>query len=213
MSSNSGVCRKCRQAGEKLFLKGTKCRTAKCAMDKNGTPPGQHGSKKAKTRKFSEYGKQLNEKQKVKLMYGILEKQFRRFFEKATLLKGATGENLLSLLERRLDNVLFRLKMAFSRVQARQLIVHGHVSVNGKRVSSPSFIIKEGDIISLHETTLKNKAFVENVVDKRMSIGVKVPEWLELDKKERKGTILRLPVRSDVTAPIEERLIVELYSK
>ena len=212
MASDSSVCRDCRQAGEKLFLKGTRCRTNKCPMEDRATSPGQHG-KRAATRKLSEYGKQLKEKQKVKLMYGVLEKQFHRFFNLASKHKGVTGEKLLSLLERRFDNVLFRLKMAFSRPQARQLIVHGHVHVNGKRVKSPSYLVKEGDIITLSESTLKNKEFVEGVIDKRMNIGIKVPEWLELDKKERKGVILRFPIRSDITVPIEEHLIVELYSK
>ena len=212
MANNSAVCRRCRRSGEKLFLKGSKCRTAKCPMERKGLTPGQHG-KKPTMRKLSEYGKQLGEKQKVKLMYGVLERQFKRFFEKASKLKGATGENLLSLLERRLDNVVFNLKMSFSREQARQFIVHGHISINGRRVSSPSVFVNEGDVITLSETTLKNNTFVQGVIDKRMNIGIKLPEWLELDKKERKGTVLRLPVRSDVVAPIEERLIVELYSK
>lgn len=212
MAVNSATCRRCRRAGEKLFLKGSKCRTAKCPMERRATTPGQHPKKQGMI-KLSEYGKQLAEKQKVKLMYGSLEKQFRRFFEKASNLKGATGENLLSLLERRLDNVVFRLKMAYSKEQARQFVVHGHISVNGRRVSSPSYLLDEGDVITLSETTQKNKVFVEGVIDKRMNIGVKLPEWLELDKGERKGTLLRLPVRSDITAPIQERLIVELYSK
>ena len=212
MAVNTAKCRKCRRAGEKLFLKGSKCRTAKCPMERRGTTPGQHPKKQGML-KLSEYGKQLSEKQKVKLMYGSLEKQFRRFFEKASNLKGATGENLLSLLERRLDNVVFRLKMSYSKEQARQFVVHGHISVNGRRVSSPSYLLNEGDVITLSETTLKNKVFVEGVIDKRMNIGIKLPEWLELDKGQRKGTLLRLPVRSDITAPIQERLIVELYSK
>ncbi len=211
-SSNSAICRKCRQVGEKLFLKGAKCRTAKCSIEKRPSAPGQHGRKPG-MKKLSEYGKQLQEKQKVKIMYGVLEAQFRRFFEAASKHKGATGENLLTLLERRLDNVLFRLKMAFSRVQARQLIVHGHISVNGKRVKSPSYLVKEGDVIALTETTLKNQPFVETVIDKRMGIGLKVPEWLDLQKKDRKGVVLRLPIRSDISSPIEEHLIVELYSK
>lgn len=212
MTSEVAVCRKCRQAGEKLFLKGARCRTGKCAIEGKALSPGQHG-KKSSARKLSEYGKQLREKQKVKLMYGVLERQFRRFFGIAAKHKGATGENLLSVLERRLDNVLFRLKMAFSREQSRQLIVHGHINVNGKKVKSPSFLINVGDEISLSDSTLKRKDFVEGVIDKRMNIGVKVPEWLELQKLERKGVVLRLPVRSDVTVPIEEHLIVELYSK
>ncbi len=212
MASNSGVCRNCRQVGEKLFLKGSRCRTAKCAIESRATHPGQHG-KKLGTKKLSEYGKQLQEKQKVKMMYGVLERQFVRFFDKASKLKGTTGDNLLSLLERRLDNVLFRLKMVFSRVQARQLIVHGHIDLNGKRVKSPSYIVKEGDVITLCPISEKNTKLINFVVDKRMNIGIKVPEWLELQKTERKGIVLRLPIRTDVTVPVEEHLIVELYSK
>lgn len=212
MSSSVSVCAKCRQVGDKLFLKGAKCRTAKCLVERRETTPGQHG-KKLGLKKLSEYGKQLQEKQKVKIMYGVREQQFKRFFNKALKVKGITGENLISLLERRLDNVIFKLKMAFSRSQARQLIVHGHINVNKKRVYSPSFLVKEGDIITLAGRTINNKEFVENIVDKRMNLGVKVPEWLELDKKERVGKILRLPIRSDITTPIDEHLIVELYSR
>jgi small subunit ribosomal protein S4 len=195
-----------------LYLKGAKCRTAKCTLENRPTAPGQH-AKRIGTKKLSEYGKQLEAKQKVRLMYGVREKQFRRFFDLASKTPGVTGETLLSLLERRLDNVVFRLKMAISRTQARQLTVHGHINVNGKRVKSPSFIVKEGDVITLSDATLKNATFVEGVVDKRMAIGVKVPEWLDLNKKDRKGIVARLPVRSDITSPIEEHLIVELYSK
>jgi len=176
---------------------------------------GENKQKKAPPgKKLSEYGKQLYEKQKVKTMYGVLEKQFRRFFATASKQSGATGENLLSLLERRLDNVVYRLKMSTTRAQARQMVVHGHVVVNGKRVDKPSLIVNIGDVISIDPITLeRNKTFVEGVVDKRMGIGVKLPEWLELQKKDRKGVILRLPERNDVTTPIEEHLIVELYSK
>jgi small subunit ribosomal protein S4 len=212
MSEKMSVCRLCRQAEEKLFLKGARCRTPKCAIEKRSSTPGQHGSRFG-GKKISEYGKQLREKQKVKVMYGMRERQFRRFFDIASCQKGVTGELLLSLLERRLDNVLFRLKMAFSRDQSRQLIVHGHVNVNGKRVKSPSYLVKEQDAISLSERTLAKKDFIQNVIDKRLAMGIKTPEWLELQKEERKGVILRLPVRSDVTAPVEEHLIVELYSK
>jgi small subunit ribosomal protein S4 len=146
-------------------------------------------------------------------MYGIRERQFRRFFDLAVREPGITGENLLSFLERRLDNVIYRLRMAISRVQARQLITHGHIAVNGKRVSSPSFVVRPGDVVSLVESTLKNTAFVENFIDKRMGIGAKVPEWLELQKKDRKGIVQRAPARADIAAPIQEHLIVELYSK
>ena len=212
MESNAPSCRQCRQAGEKLFLKGAKCRGAKCPVEKRGVTPGIH-AKNPSARKLSEYGKQLLEKQKVKRMYGMFEKQFRRFFEIASKQKGVRGENLLTTLERRLDNVLYRLKMALSRTQARQMIVHGHLRVNGKRVKSPSFLVSVDDEISLQPKTLEKETFVKNVVDKRMQMGIKVPEWLELRKAERKGLILRLPIRSDITTPIEEHLIVELYSK
>ena len=166
-----------------------------------------------RSRKLSEYGKQLHEKQKVKEMYGMREKQFRKFFNIAVKKVGATGDILLSLLERRLDNVIYRLKLANTRRQARQIIVHGHVLVNGKKVYSPSYIVSVDDQISLAQNVFDKKAFLEQVVDKRLNIGIKVPEWLELDKKDRKGLILRDPVRSDIKTPIEEHLIVELYSK
>lgn len=164
-------------------------------------------------RKLSEYGKQLEEKQKVKRLYGMLEKQFRRFFNIAAQRKGATGETLLESLERRLDNVVYRLKLATTRKQARQIIVHGHVLVNGKKVYSPSYLVSVNDVISFAPNVLDKKVFVENVIDKRLNIGIKVPEWLELDKGNRTGRVLRFPVRSDVQNPIEEHLIVELYSK
>lgn len=164
-------------------------------------------------KKLSEYGKQLQEKQKVRDMYGMREKQFCRFFSMATKQQGATGANFLSLLERRLDNVLYRLKMSVTRRQARQVVAHGHVMVNGKRVYTPSLLVNQGDVIALEQATQKKEKFLENVVDKRLNIGIKVPEWLELDKDQRKGAVLRLPVRSDLQAPIEEHLIVEFYSK
>lgn len=180
---------------------------------KSQASSGQAATKK-RTRKLSEYGKQLEEKQKVKKMYGVREKQFRRFFKIAVQRReGAPGENLLSLLERRLDNTIYRLKIATSRAQARQIVVHGHVLVNGKKVYSPSYLVSVGDKISLAENVENKKAFLEQVVDKRLKIGIKVPEWLELNKKERTGAVLRYPVRSDIQVPIEEHLIVELYSK
>jgi small subunit ribosomal protein S4 len=212
MASVVGTCTKCRQVGEKLYLKGAKCRTPKCTFERRPVSPGQHG-KRAGIKKGSEYGRQLQEKQKVKLLYGMRERQFQRFFDMAAKEPGITGEVLLSMLERRLDNVVFRLKMAISREQARQLIVHGHVVVNNKRVRSPSYLVKENDIVSLAQRTQGKTSFVEGIIDKRMATSVKVPEWLELQKKDRKGVILRLPIRSDITMPIEEHLIVELYSK
>lgn len=172
------------------------------------------GSEQAKrSRKMSEYGRQLSEKQKVKHMYHMRERQFRRFFTNAVQAKGAPGDNLLSFLERRLDNVVYRLKMATSRRQARQLVVHGHILVNGRKVSSPSYLVSVGDTISLHPASLNHKEFLTQVVDKRLQLGIKVPEWLELDKKSYKGSVLRDPVRADLQVPIEDYLIVELYSK
>ncbi len=206
------ACSKCRTAGEKLYLKGAKCRSPKCTIERRPTSPGQHG-KRAGSKKLSEYGKQLEAKQRVKLMYGMLERQFSRFFSVASQQHGVTGDNLVTMLERRLDNVVFRLKMAVSRVQARQMIIHGHITVNGNKVDKPSYLVKAGDAVSLTEATLNNKVFIENVVDKRLATAIKVPEWLELQKKDRKGVIVRLPVRADVTTPIQEHLIVELYSK
>jgi small subunit ribosomal protein S4 len=185
-----------------------------------GRKPGastENASEKTSKRpgkKLSEYGKQLAERQKVKEMYGLRERQFRRFFSIALHTReGATGENLLSLLERRLDNALFRLKMATTRKQARQIIVHGHVKVNGTRVSSPSFLVGVNDEVSLMGNVAEKKAFLEQVIDKRLKMGIKVPDWLELEKNERVGRILRNPARADIQVPIEEHLIVELYSK
>lgn len=176
--------------------------------EKTDTKPSSSG------KKMSEYGKQLQEKQKVKHMYGMLERQFRRFFTMAIKQReGATGENLLSLLERRLDNVIFRLKMAKSRAQARQMVVHGHIKINDQTVCVPSCLVSVGDIVSLHHSLHENKDFMERVVDRRMKMGIKVPDWLELDKKQYVGQVLRVPVKADIQVPIEEHLIVELYSK
>lgn len=170
-------------------------------------------NKAAKRKKLSEYGRQLEEKQKVKNMYGMRERQFRRFFKIAEKSEEATGDLLLSMLERRLDNVLYRLKLASTRRQARQIIVHGHILVNGRKVYSPSYLVSVNDVISLAANVLEKTNFLDQVVEKRLKIGIKVPEWLELDKKERKGRIIRFPVRADIQVPIEEHLIVELYSK
>lgn len=177
---------------------------------------GKEGAKetgKRPPKKMSEYGRQLSEKQKVKEMYGMRERQFRRFFEKAVKTPGAPGDNLLSFLERRLDNVIYRLKMAKTREQARQMVVHGLVLVNNTRVTAPSFMVAPEDVVELSPTVLNKKEFLEQVVDKRLKMGIKVPEWLELLKNERKGRVLRMPERADIQAPIEDQLIVELYSK
>lgn len=166
-----------------------------------------------RTKKLSEYGRQLEEKQKVKNMYGLREKQFKRFFGIASRSQDAAGSALLSLLERRLDNVLYRLKMTVTRLQARQIVVHGHILINGKKVYSPSYLVKIEDVISFASQVEQKTIFVEQVIDKRLNTATKVPEWLELDKKSHKGRVLRIPVRSDIQVPIEEYLIVELYSK
>ena len=207
MANKISGCRKCRQTGVKLCSKGPKC-----ILEKRPVTPGQHG-RKVGIKKTSEFGKQLQEKQKAKMMYGMREKQFKRFFQEAARQKGVTGELLLSLLERRIDNVVYRLKMASSRIQSRQMVVHGHIYINGSRVKSPSCLVKEGDIVTLSEASMKKASFLEQIVDKRLNMGIRVPEWLELQKKDRKGIVTRLPIRTDITVPVEEHMIVELYSK
>lgn len=173
----------------------------------------QQQQSKAPAKKLSEYGQQLKEKQELKKSYGMQEKQFRNLFEKASKLEGSAGENLLSMLERRLDNVVFKLKLAASRAQARQLVVHGHLLVNGKKVYSPSMMVHVNDVISYTSGSMASENFVKQVIDKRLNMGIKVPDWLELNKNDYKGSVLRLPVRSDIQAPVQESLIVELYSK
>lgn len=168
---------------------------------------------KKQQKKMSEYGKQLAEKQKVKEIYGMRERQFEKFFKIATKRKEATGEALLVLLERRLDNVVYRLKLATTRTQARQIIVHGHVLVNGKKVYSPSFLVSVNDVISFAENVAQKETFVQQVIEKRLNTTAKVPDWLESDKQKKSGKILRMPVRADIQMPIEEHFIVELYSK
>ena len=202
------VCRLCRREGLKLFLKGERCYTEKCAIDRRAYIPGQHGQ--ARKGKVSEYGRQLREKQKVKRIYGLVEKQFRGYYEMASRKTGVTGENLLAFLERRLDNVAYRLGFAASRAEARLLVAHGHLLVNGKKCDIPSLIVKPGDTVEVRAATRNVGRVVEalEAVDRRG-----VPAWLTLDKKAQKGTVSTLPTRADITMPIEERLIVELYSK
>jgi small subunit ribosomal protein S4 len=193
---------------------------------RNNHTPGQESEKEQENRgqrdqeggkpgrKLSEYGRQLQEKQKVKEMYGLRERQFRRFFANAVKAAvGTPGDNLLSFLERRLDNTVYRLKLTTSRAQARQIVTHGHVLVNGKKVYSPSYLVTINDVVALDNKSLERQGFLEQVIDKRLKIGIKVPDWLELNKQDRTGRILRLPVRTDVQVPIEDHLIVELYSK
>jgi small subunit ribosomal protein S4 len=190
-----------------LFLKGERCYTDKCAIKRRNYPPGQHGQGRSKT---SDYGVQLREKQKVRRIYGILEKQFRGYFQEADRMKGVTGENLLSLLERRLDNVLYRLGFASSRTESRQLVRHGHFTVNGRKVNIPSIQIRVGDVIELREKSRKVAA-VNDSLEAVVRRGI--PQWLELERDAFKGIIKSLPVREDITTPIQEQLIVELYSK
>ncbi len=201
------VCRICRRENQKLFLKGDRCYTEKCSFERRGYPPGQHGQGRIK---FSEYGLQLREKQKIKRLYGLLEDQFRLTFERAERMKGVTGNNLVSLLERRLDNVAYRLGFASSRTEARQLVRHCHFLVNGKSVNIPSYTVRKGDTVEIREKSKKVvriQAALEGL--KRRE----VPQWLEIDPAQFRGKIRDLPSREDVTAPMEERLIVELYSK
>lgn len=200
-------CRLCRREGSELFLKGERCYTDKCAIKRRSYPPGQHGQGRIKV---SDYGVQLREKQKVRRIYGILENQFRGYFETADRMKGVTGENLLFLLERRLDNVVYRLGFATSRDEARQLVRHSHFTLNGRKANIPSIQVKAGDVIQLREKSRKITVInesLEGVVRRG------IPQWLELDKDAFKGSIKALPVREDITMPIQEQLIVELYSK
>ena len=203
----SAVCRLCRREGTKLFLKGDRCFSPKCGVDRRGYPPGQHGQ--GRTR-FSDYGVQLREKQKVKRMYGLLEKQFARTMHRATRMKGRAGENLLILLERRLDNVVFRMGFATSRAEARQLVRHGHFLVNGKKASIASMLLRPGAIVTVAERSRKITR-IAGALDALE--GRSLPQWLEIEKDKFEGTVKALPAREDITMPIQEQLIVELYSR
>ena len=201
------ACRLCRREGTKLFLKGERCLSGKCSFDRRPTAPGQHG---AARKKVEEYGMQLREKQKTKRYYGVLEKQFKSYFVKADKMEGVTGENLLSLLERRLDNVVYRMGMAESRTDARQLVLHGHFTLNGKKVTIPSLQIKVGDVITVKESSRASEKI------KRLMEGLDgriFPKWLDVDKKNVQAKVIALPKREDIEFPFEEQLIVELYSK
>ncbi|MFQ5916645.1 MAG: 30S ribosomal protein S4 [Candidatus Binatia bacterium] len=201
------VCRLCRRENLKLFLKGERCYSDKCAIERRNYPPGQHGQRR---QKFSEYSVQLREKQKVKRMYGLMEKQFRGTFALAEKAKGITGEALLVLLERRLDNVTYRLGFASSRSDARMLIRHGHILVNGKRLSIPSYYVRAGDAVSIREKS-RNIGRIVSAMDGAQRRGV--PEWAELDRDAYTGKVKALPTRTEIMATINEKLIVELYSK
>ncbi|MDP2928000.1 MAG: 30S ribosomal protein S4 [Candidatus Omnitrophota bacterium] len=202
------VCRLCRRQGEKLFLKGTKCQTEKCAAAKRAYPPGQHGQ--GRRQKLSNYGVQLKEKQKVKRIYGVLERQFRKYFKVASKTKGVTGKVLLQLLERRLDNVVFRMGLGISRSQARQIVRHNFIAVNSRRVNIPSYLVDKDDLI---EVKAKDKAKVKIKDNLELSKDRTVPGWLEFSAADMKGKVLRLPEKTDIQQPIQEQLIVELYSK
>lgn len=209
MANNRGSdCRICRRENVKLFLKGDRCYSDKCAFDRRSYPPGQHGERRG--RKASDYGIQLREKQKIKRIYGLSEKQFHLFFERADHQKGITGTNLLVALERRLDNVVYRLGFANSRTQARQLVQHSHFTVNGRKVNIPSFQVKVGDAIEVRERSRKIQ-LIQDSLDAVVRRGI--PQWLDLEKDNLKGKIKSLPVREDLTMPMQEQLVVELYSK
>ena len=201
------ACRQCRREGVKLFSKGERCYTEKCALNRRSTAPGQHG---AARKKIGEYGLQLREKQKAKRIYGVLEKQFKTYFVMADKKEGMTGENLLSILERRLDNVVFRMGLAESRNEARQLVRHGHFTLNGKKVNIPSIIVRVGDVVALKSASadsVKIKGLIESLETKV------APKWLDLNKENQTAKVIALPQRDDIDFPFEEQLIVELYSK
>ncbi|MCD6320158.1 MAG: 30S ribosomal protein S4 [Candidatus Desulfofervidaceae bacterium] len=201
------VCRLCRREGAKLFLKGERCFTDKCALERRPYPPGQHGQMRTKK---TEYGLLLREKQKLKRIYGVLEKQFRRYFAEAERRKGVTGETLLVLLERRLDNVIYRMGFANSRNQARQLVRHGHVMVNGRKVDIPSYQVKVGDVIKIREKS-REIPLIKEALEGRARRGV--PSWLEVDAERLEGKIKAMPTREEIAIPVQEQLIVEFYSK
>jgi len=203
----ASVCRLCRREGLKLFLKGERCYTDKCAIERRNYPPGQHGQGRVK---FSEYSLQLREKQKLRRMYGLLEGQFRRLFDKADRARGITGETLMILLECRLDNMVYRLGFANSRAEARQLVRHGHFLVNGRKIDVPSALVKAGDVVTMRDRSRKIVR-VQEALELSQRRGV--PEWLEVDRPNFTGRIRALPARTDLTMPINEKLVVELYSK
>ena len=202
------VCRLCRREAMKLFLKGERCYTEKCAIEKRNFPPGQHG--KTRKAKLAGYGLQLREKQKVKRIYGVLEDQFRGYFEEAERTRGITGVTLLQLLERRLDNVIYRLGLSTSRAQARQFVRHGHFSVNGRKVDVPSYSLKAGDVVTVRTTSAQNAA-IQHAIEEVKGRGI--PEWLSFDSGTLSGRVAQLPSREQINLPVQEQLIVELYSK
>ncbi len=204
------VCRLCRREGQKLFLKGDRCLSPKCAIEKRNFPPGDHGKKATFRRKVSEYGLQLREKQKARRIYGVMERQFRRYFENADRQKGMTGTTLLTMLESRLDNVVYRLGFADSRSQARQLVRHGHFDVNGRKTNVPSFLVSVGDVVQVR-TTSQNKAYFKD--RSQIMQSNRTPGWLSLNLMNLSGSVQNLPGREDIEIPLNEQLIVEYYSR
>ncbi len=208
MARDTGaLCRRCRQEGEKLFLKGSRCYTDKCGLERRRYAPGLHGQKRSK---LSDYGLQLREKQKVKQIYGIMEKQFKRYFYIAQRMRGVTGSNLLQLLERRLDNVVYRCGFASNRRQARQIVTHGHFTVNGRKVNIPSYLVRPGNIIELKESS-KNLTVVKECISQSEHRGF--PPWIEMNVKNLRGKVIYLPSREEIALPVQEQLVIELYSR
>lgn len=207
---SDAVCKLCRREGMKLFLKGERCLSPKCAIERRNTPPGMHGKKAVFRRKASDFGMQLREKQKARRVYGVMEQQFRRYFRDASRRKGLTGAQLLVLLESRLDNTVYRLGFADSRPQARQLVRHGHFSLNGRRTNIPSALVSIGDVISVHPNSRSTTYFKDR---SQVLPGVRVPQWLSLDAAALSGSVLNSPAREDVEIPLNEQLIVEFYSR
>ncbi len=207
---SDSVCKLCRREGEKLFLKGERCFTPKCAIERRSYPPGLHGRQAQFRRKESDYGQQLRAKQKARRIYGVMERQFRRYFSIAQRQKGLTGVNLLILLERRLDNVVYRLGFASSRAQARQMVLHGHFDVNGRKTNVPSFLVSPGDVIAVRERSKKTTLFKD--VAQTLDEG-RVPDWLKLDANNLSGQVLQEPTREHIDVTLNEQLIVEYYSR
>ncbi|NTU41632.1 MAG: 30S ribosomal protein S4 [Nitrospirales bacterium] len=201
------LCRLCRREGDKLFFKGSRCYTDKCSVERRKYPPGQHGQNKGK---LSDYGIQLREKQKVRRIYGVMEKQFRLYFKKASTMKGITGEILLQLLERRLDNVVYRMGFAANRREARQLVRHGHFRVNGRSVDIPSYLVKPGDVVEVKDDSKTLGSLAESLT---MAEHRGFPDWIEIDAQAMKAKFVRVPSRDEIQLPVQEQLIVELYSK
>jgi small subunit ribosomal protein S4 len=202
------VCRQCRREGIKLYLKGERCYTEKCAIDRRSYAPGQHGQRRRG--KISEYGLQLREKQKARRVYGVMESQFRKYFREADRRKGITGENLLQILESRLDNIVYRMGFALSRPEARQLVRHGHFTVNGRKVTIPSYLVRPGDVVAVRESS-RDKGRFKELAELTRNQGTM--EWLEVDSENLTGKVIRLPNREEIDIPISEHLIVELYSR